>query len=196
MLRRPAPSFSHPDTHIAGRIFGNMDVQDHEKYVEFDFSNGSEYDKNIYQNGVVFASHDGEIFIEASGRDYNPKGYVVHRPFIEEIQGAYLFGTFQAAYARLFTEGTAPTAKAEMNLIKPAGKGNVYNDIELRLNTFGVLGISDTDSTSDFNLPLHVSGSPIGSINNSGDPLGLYYEVADSGVDELNLFTKGHFQPS
>ena len=83
-----------------------------------------------------------------------------------------------------------------MNLIKPAGKGNVYNDIELRLNTFVVLGISDTDSTSDFNLPLHVSGSPIGSINNSGDPLGLYYEVADSGVDELNLFTKGHFQPS
>ena len=62
--------------------------------------------------------------------------------------------------------------------------------------TFGVLGISDTDSTSDFNLPLHVSGSPIGSINNSGDPLGLFVEVVDSGVDELNLFTKGHFQPS
>jgi len=196
MLRRPAPSFSHPDTNIAGRIYGNMDVQDHEKYVEFDFSNGSEYDKNIYQNGVVFASHDGEIFIEASGRDYNPKGYVVHRPFIEEIQGAYLFGTFQAGYARLFTEGTAPTAKTQMNLIKPSGMGNVYNDIELRLNTFGVLGISDTDSTSDFNLPLHVSGSPIGSINNSGDPLGLFIEVVDSGVDELNLFTKGHFQPS
>ena len=196
MLRRPAPSFSHPDTHIAGRIYGNMDVQDYEKYVEFDFSNGSEYDKNIYQNGVVFASHDGEIFIEASGRDYNPKGYVVHRPFIEEIQGAYLFGTFQAGYARLFTEGTAPTAKTQMNLIKPSGMGNVYNDIELRLNTFGVLGISDTDSTSDFNFPLHVSGSPIGSINNSGDPLGLFVEVVDSGVDELNLFTKGHFQPS
>lgn len=196
MLRRPAPSFSHPDTNIAGRIYGNMDVQDHEKYVEFDFSNGSEYDNNIYQNGVVFASHDGEIFIEASGRDYNPKGYVVHRPFIEEIQGAYLFGTFQAAYARLVTRGTPPTTKGEMNLIKPMGKGNVYNDIELRLNTFGVLGISDTDSTSDFNLPLHVSGSPIGSINNSGDPLGLYCELADSGVDEINLFTKGHFQPS
>ena len=79
-----------------------------------------------------------------------------------------------------------------MNLIKPSGIGNVYNDIELRLNTFGVLGIADNSGDDIFNLS--ISGSVMESINNSGDPLNMHVETSASGVDEMILHTKGHFQ--
>ena len=78
-----------------------------------------------------------------------------------------------------------------MNLIKPSGMGNVYNDIELR--TFGILGIADNSGDDIFNLS--VSGSLMDSINNSGDPLNMHVETSSSGVDEMILHTKGHFQP-
>jgi len=192
MLRRQAPSFSHPDTNLAGRIFGSMNVQDHEKYLLFDFKNGTKTNHSLYKEGLVYANEKGEIFIEASGQDSNPKGYVSHRPFIEQIHGAYYFGTFLAGYNRLFISGKPPSTSSSMNLIKPSGIGNVYNDIELRLNTFGVLGIADNSGDDIFNLS--ISGSVMESINNSGDPLNMHVETSASGVDEMILHTKGHFQ--
>ena len=192
MLRRQAPSFAHPDTNLAGRVFGSMNVQDHEKYLLFDFKNGTKTNNNLYQDGIVYANEKGEIFVEASGQDSNPKGYVSHRPFIEQIHGAYYFGTFLAGYNRLFISGKPPSTSSSMNLIKPSGIGNVYNDIELRLNTFGVLGIADNSGDDIFNLS--ISGSVMESINNSGDPLNMHVETSASGVDEMILHTKGHFQ--
>ena len=173
MLRRQAPSFAHPDTNLEGRIFGSMNVQDHEKYLLFDFKNGTKTNNSLYKTGVVFANEKGEIFVEATGQDSNPKGYVSHRPFIERIHGAYYFGTFLAGYNRLFISGKPPSATSSMNLIKPSGMGNVYNDIELR--TFGILGIADNSGDDIFNLS--VSGSLMDSINNSGDPLNMHVRL-------------------
>jgi hypothetical protein len=182
MLRKLKPSFAHPDTFISGRMFGEMSVE--HPYSYFNFTNGTLYDHRTYLNAVVFANNKGEIFLEASGQDKIPKGFITHRPFIEQIKGSYLFGNPQVQYSRLFIEGRPQESNSILPIFNQGvEQGNVYNTLGLYENA--VLGLS-----SGTPLGLYTSGNMIDFVDSSGLNLFIDGSEAGSGI-VLNLNIRG-----
>jgi len=196
MLRKLRPAYSHPDTYIAARLFGNMNTPlPEDRYMSFLRKNGTEYDKSFYYTGEVEASLDGEIFIEISGQDKISKGYTIHRPFIKEIRGAYKHGKLLTGYNDLFVEGAAPQSNGEMILVQGQNPyGNVYNTTDLVTN--GVLGVCYPYGGMS-GIQLFTSGGTMPIAANSGvsglEPLFLYLA---SGVDTfgsgIDLYVRGY----
>ena len=185
IMRRPRPSFAHPDTNIEGRIFGQTDdsLPENEKYMLFDFKNGQQTDELLYQAGVINANLDGEIFIEASGQDKNSKGYAIHRPFIHSINGAYRHGVFAQDFAKLFIAGKPPSATGMLPLVSPEPGGNVYNNMSMF--NYGVLGIASGE------MNLYSQAIAPSSVSDQGFNLyALSSGVVSSG---MNLYTRGKF---
>lgn len=179
MLRKLKPSFAHPDTFIVGRIFGDMSVEN--PYSYFEFVNNNLYDNRIYSNKTVFSNNKGEIFLEASGQDKIDKGFIIHRPFIEQIKGSYLFGNAIVQYGRLFTEGRPLETDSILPIFNQGvGYGNVYNTLGLYENA--VLGLS-----SGTPLSLYASGNMTDFVESSG--LNLFNSGAEvvSGILTLNI---------
>lgn len=184
MLRKLRPSFAHPDTFIAGRVFGDVTIED--PYTYFEFTNDYKYSERLYLNSVVFANNQGEIFLEASGQDKIPKGYITHRPFIEQIRGSFLFGTPSEYYTRLYVEGRPPEAFSTIPLINKASESsNVYNLLGLYNNA--VLGI--VSGIPSFNL--YTSGNYVDIAEGSGMP--LFVSGVELNSETLNLSIKGKF---
>jgi len=130
MLRKLRPAFSHPDTYISGRIYGEYESE--RNYTKFSFANGTAYDKTVIYEGRVLSTINGEIFIEASGQDGIDKGYVTHRPYIEKIEGKYAFGVLTDATLPIVTEGDNEPVSGVMNLFSQApDQANVYNNVDL-----------------------------------------------------------------
>jgi hypothetical protein len=183
MMRRPKPSFAHPDTNVEGRIYGLLgdSLGEDDKYVNFDFRNNNEFNKVTYEKAVVYASTDGEIFIEASGQDRNDKGYAIHRPFIREIRGAYRHGVFEQQYSPLFIRGKPPTHTGLLPLFAPSPGGNVYNNMSMF--NYGVQGIASGD------MSLFTQSVAPSSVSDQGFNLyTLCSGVASSGLD---LYVRG-----
>ena len=156
MLRKLRPAFSHPDTSLAGRVFGNY--KDQTEYVSFSFTNGTTPNATHTFEGTVFANEQGEIFIEASGQDKVERGYVTHRPFIKQIRGVYQFGEGVRDNVSLYVDGKPFDSSGVINLFSKAPDvGNVYN-------TVGLYGISSLDSSGT----LHLYASGIGKDSSSG----------------------------
>lgn len=182
MLRKLKPSFAHPDTFISGRMFGDMSVE--QPYSYFNFTNGSLYDHKTYLNTTVFSNNKGEIFLEASGQDKLPKGFIIHRPFIDQIKGSYLFGKQEVQYSRLFIEGRPQESQSILPIFNQGvGQGNVYNTLGLYENA--VLGLS-----SGTPLGLYTSGNMIDFVESSGLNLFIDGSEAVSGI-VLNLNIRG-----
>ena len=182
MLRKLKPSFAHPDTYIEGRIFGDMSVE--EPYSYFNFTNGSLYDHKTYLNTTVFSNNKGEIFLEASGQDKLPKGFIIHRPFIDQIKGSYLFGKQEVQYSRLFIDGRPMETTSILPIFNQGvGQGNVYNTLGLYENA--VLGLS-----SGTPLGLYTSGNMIDFVESSGLNLFNSGSEVGSGI-VLNLNIRG-----
>jgi hypothetical protein len=154
MLRSLRPAFSHPDTFIAGRVYG--EYQKPSDYTTFTFKNDNNFDQKVLFNGIVLSNINGEIFIEASGQDKVPRGYVVHRPYIEHIRGSFLHGTPVYEDINLFVDGAPPFVSGSLSLVNYGPESNnVYNMMDLY--TFNLL-------QSSGNMPLIASGlaSPSG----------------------------------
>ncbi len=182
MLRRLRPSFAHPDSFIAGRVFGNVLASNEDPYSYFSFTNSGVYDHYFYFNDIIYANLKGEIFIEISGQDKIAKGFVTHRPFVSQLNGTYHFGTQSVQYGRLFIEGKPRESMSEMPLFNQSiDYGNVYNTIGL----YGY-GISDLNSGIIY---LYNSGSYVDSIFDSG--LTLYTESFESSPSIMTLSVRG-----
>jgi hypothetical protein len=181
MLRKLRPSFAHPDSYISGRIYGDISVD--EPYSYFNFANGFLYENRLYDHHIVFANDKGEIFIEASGQDKIAKGFIIHRPFIEQIQGSYLFGNQIVNYSRLFIDGTPQESRSTLPIFnKGVIDGNVYNTLGLSVGA--ILGQS-----SGVPLGLYTSGNFIDYIANSG--LSLFADGAEVSSGILNISIRG-----
>jgi len=155
MLRKLRPAFSHPDTYLAGKVFGNY--KDKSEYIEFNFKNGNIPDDKHSFEGRVFANEQGEIFIEASGQDMVDRGYVNHRPFIKQIRGAYEFGVKNTERINLYSEGKPFSSSGALNLTSKAPDvGIVYNNV-------GLYSISNLDSSGI--LQLYASGINMNNIH-------------------------------
>jgi hypothetical protein len=182
MLRKLKPSFAHPDSYITGRVFGDMNVE--EPYTYFDFSNGNLYDNMVYFNSVVTSNNKGEIFLDVFGQDKIDKGFIIHRPYVDQIKGSYLFGVQAVNYSRLFIGGRPMETASILPMFNQAvGQGNVYNTLGLYENA--VLGLS-----SGTPLGLYTSGNMVDSVESSGLNLFNSGSEAGSGI-VLNLNIRG-----
>jgi hypothetical protein len=184
MLRRLPPSFAHPETNIAGRIFGDRSsVQENEMFINFDFVNGNKTDHRLYQNGVIFADNNGEIFVEVSGKDVNPRGYSVHRPFIKSIVGTYINGKFFDDSSSLYVKGGPLSASGGMNLFSPDVPDNVYNI--LGMTSYGVL-----DSVPGEWMNLHMGAAvPVSNMSTPESGVSMFVECANLLNNNVNIFS-------
>jgi len=181
MLRKLKPSFAHPNTVIYGRVFGDISAE--QPYSSFSFTNGDTYDHRIYINATVFANNNGEIFLEAFGKDMIDKGFIIHRPFVDQIKGSYLFGNPTVQYGRLFIDGKPPETSSILPIFNQGvGEGNVYNTLGLYENA--VLGLS---SGTPFSL--YTSGNMIDFVESSG--LNLFNSGSEIGSGILKLNIRG-----
>ena len=183
MLRKLRPSFAHPDSFIAGRLFGSINIDN--PYMYFSFTNSGVYDYRVYFRDTVYANENGEIFIEVSGQDKISKGFITHRPYIDQILGSYHFGTLAVQYNRLFIEGRPLETYSSLPLLNNAIEyGNVYNSI-------GLYGYGVIDVVSDTDFTLYTSGNYVDYIESSG--LTLFASGVDTNSDILPLYIRGKF---
>ena len=179
MLRRQPPSVAASGSWASAVVYGNKPLNP-DASTSLYFYNGTEADKRVTQKGYVEADKDGQIFIEVSGQDLIEKGYIVHRPYIEAVQGYLLQGEPIHESIRLFASGRGPEASGDLNLYVGSEGGTVYNNVGLY--TGAVLGIP----SGDVNLVAwNPSGLPVSSTVN------MVASGAGLNIDELWLRVRG-----
>jgi hypothetical protein len=173
VLRERSASKADSETFIDATVFGSGIEK-----VKLTFANGSEYNKQYEATGVIYANPQGEIFLEASGRDPTLKGFIKHRPYIDAVKGGYVFGTPVDEAFRLYTIGQPPISSGDMNLFMNCESGIVYNTLGLYEQ-----GIADFSSG---NLSLYTE-SPSGE---TSDSINLYVGIGNN-TETLNLRIRG-----
>lgn len=169
VLRRMPYSNIDENSFIQARVFGFTDISGYPS-VRLGFFNDPA-NTNYSSSGLIYSNINGDIFLEVSGQDTTNKTYIIHRPFIESINGSYIFGDPLDNGINLFIDGEPQTSSGNMNLFSSVpDSAIVYN--ELGLYESAILGIA--------------SGIPSGLslFTNSPDPI----EISDSG---LMLYASG-----
>ena len=173
---------NHPDTFIAGRIVGNSGAS--YTPATFNFSNSGLFDTRLIKYATVQSNESGEIFIEASGEDKIDKGFVVHRPYLESIEGSYSFGARVTGVLDLFMAGKMKETSGNMPLFaKYPDTFDVYNN--MNLNTYGISGVAN----SGFNL---VTSGIVSSFTGVNSGIDLFAQTASVYASSIfNLSTRG-----
>ena len=176
MLRERPASKMDENAFIQAKLFG--EGQD---YIRLGFINGTEPNKSFEATGVIYSNNEGEIFLEVSGQDPVLKGFIQHRPYIESVNGSYIFGAPEDDAIRLYTIGQPPISSGDMNLFTNSEYGNVYTT--LGLYEQGIVG-SESGSIVLF------TECPSGIIiSESG--VNLYASGIGFNTDTLNLRIRG-----
>ena len=134
MLRVPNSVGAHPDAFIQAKVYSEsgIDRTDSDDFITLYFSNSGLYGQILESSGRIYSNHDGEIFLEASGQDPAEQSYSIHRPFIKQITGQFVFGTPETGIFRLFASGEGPLSSGSMNLYNQADTSAiVYNNLGL-----------------------------------------------------------------
>ena len=182
MLREQNYSYSHPESFINASVFGTLTSGEK---VSLSFKNEDKYNTLYFATGIVYSNNEGEIFLEASGQDFNVNGYINHRPYIVSINGGYVFGTDVDNSMRLFANGSPTNILSNMNLFSNAASShNVYNTLGLYQSA--ILGFA-SGIPNGLNLYLD-SPAPV-LIENSG----LFLSTSGIGIntDTLNMRIRG-----
>jgi hypothetical protein len=199
MLREQIPAIPNTGSFIDVEVFG-------------DRSNAIDKIKTrVYQNktgdpityittGIVFSNKDGNIFIEGSGFDPAPKGFILHRPFVESVVGDQIIGTLSTGVVSLFTEGMPATIdNAWPSLVSGLEFDNAYTlDFpSMNKRPSGMsLFISGPDSAIVYNnMGLYSTSWTTTQAGSGTDPLlsGLLLTVSganptsDSGIMNISL---------
>jgi hypothetical protein len=181
MLRSQLPAFAESGAYLDAKVFGNRD-ENKDPTVRLIIKNNNENNATYYASGIIVANNRGEIFLEVSGQDPAPKGFISHRPYIESIIGQYQYGQLTENGMILYCSGMYVSPSANMPLfIDVENSAYVYN-------TLGLYNSAPLGSASNSGLYLF-SSSPSGS---SAASLNLCYA---SGIgnrnDNLYLYVRG-----
>jgi hypothetical protein len=176
MLRERPASKMDENAFIQAKLFGEG-----KDYIRLGFTNGTEANKSFAETGVIYSNSEGEIFLEVSGQDPVLKGFIQHRPYIESVNGSYVFGTPEDDAIRLYTFGRPPISSGDMNLFTSSEYGNVYTTLGLYEQ-----GIVGSDSG---NLVLFTECPSGIIISESG--VNLYASGIGFNTDTLNLRIRG-----
>jgi hypothetical protein len=91
MLRGHIPSIPTSDGWIDVEVFGDKGATDRIQTKVYQPALGEA--QRFTVSGLVFANQNGDIFLEGSGFDSSPKGFIAHRPYVESVVGTLLKGT-------------------------------------------------------------------------------------------------------
>lgn len=135
MLRKPSSTLPSPDASIFATVYANSGIDRSDPngdYISLHFTNNGVYDHIFKSSGRLYTNEDGEIFLEASGRDPADRSFTAHRPLIQEITGKYVHGTPENNSIRLFASGQGPMVSGSLPLYNQAkGSAIVYNNLGL-----------------------------------------------------------------
>jgi hypothetical protein len=164
MLRGSAPVLPNPNAYIDVKVFGERSLQNEPtvRLITQNLTNNAFFSSS----GIIYTNTDGAIFMEVSGQDPSPRGFIQHRPFVASVDGLYYYGAENTENIPLFVDGNIEKSQ-NMDLYIAATTGNVYNILELYVNSIkdfgsGVLSFytdcPDPIEIFESGLPLHVSG--------------------------------------
>jgi hypothetical protein len=140
---------------------------------------------SYYISGVVASNINGDVFLEASGYDPATRGFITHRPYVEQVIFRTLDGTEIFASLPIVTSGKPFEESESMNLIIPAeDSAFVYNTMNLHTDSWNTLNVGSG------NTPLSLT-----ALGTSGIPLSGGLNIVMSGIGlvdtPLNLRVKG-----
>jgi hypothetical protein len=129
MLREQIPSIPNSGSWIRARLFG---ATNDDKLSLYETQNTSGPQMSYDVSGLLFTNSEGEIFIEASGFDSSPRGFIVHRPYIQYVTGSVAYGTPESDSINLYISGQPPQASEDVNLtLLGPDSAFVYNNMNL-----------------------------------------------------------------
>lgn len=130
ILRKMPPSTVGSGGFIHAKVFGDTDSSGN-PYIRLGFTNDIP-NMEYFATGIVYSNNQGEIFLEASGQDVTEKSYIRHRPFIQFINGQYVFGTGVNNSLTIFVDGKPFDVSGNMSLFSNAANSAiVYNQLGL-----------------------------------------------------------------
>jgi hypothetical protein len=159
MLRGQVPSVPNSGGWIEAHVFGEFMARDAVGRVETRVYQNVSGDSLTYQvSGLIFSNQNGEIFLEVSGFDPSVKGFVAHRPYVQDVQLEVFPAIPMNSPFNLVTSGLQVDSSGSMNmsLVGP-DEANVYNTMNLYQN--GILGQSSGTMNMFTEAPSGQSGT-------------------------------------
>lgn len=184
MLREQIPAIPSPLTSIDAKVFGEGNAFS-AATIRLLIQNNGQNRANHYSSGIVYADENGQIFIEASGQDPAPRGFIDHRPYIVSIQGNYLAGTDNSGSLGLFIRNENKLDNNVNLFTNVDDSANVYNNVGLY--TGAVIGFASGDPNG---LNLYLSCRNPVEVSESGLCLFTASGIGSS-TDSLNLRIRG-----
>jgi hypothetical protein len=176
MLREQGTVFPNAGSYIDAKTFGAAGYYDNVRSKVYQNIEGDP--EEHIESGIIFADEYGSIFLEVSGKDASEKGFVVHRPYVESIEGRLFVGTESTGQFNLITDGEPNYLNDSQNLsIVGPSSDIVYNN--MNLFSFGSYVVSG-------DMPLYAE-APSGASNNS---LNLNLGI-DQVANSMNLRIRG-----
>ena len=172
ILRKPEDSVANSGITLEAKVYGSSGIDRSRddgiapyNYVPLNFSNSGQYSKTHQNSGLIYSNNEGEIFLEVSGQDPSSRGFITHRPFIQQITGKYFFGVPETGLLRLYNSGRGELASGSMPLFNQADSGAmVYNNLGMYASA--ALGsVSGAFSGSGLSLTVY---NDVSGIFNSG----------------------------
>ena len=103
MLREQLPTIPNSGSYIDAQVFGLKSDLREDRLANTVYASGDQPSYSV--SGLIYSNPNGDVFLEVSGRDPAPKGFVAHRPYVESVVGKRLDGTGVNNDFNLFTRG-------------------------------------------------------------------------------------------
>ena len=167
-MLRSTPSYTaDKSAHIKANVFGLLQLK-----VPLHITNNN-LDTYYYNQGVIYSTNKGEIYIEASGQDNNLEGFAVHRPYISAVYGRpYSVDDKHTNNFILYLNSVTGTESNAISLFCDVyDNAYVYNNMNLRIDSIHDVASGSIslfiDSPSGIaweeDIILHTSGTDITS---------------------------------
>lgn len=179
MLRGQIPSIPNSGGWIEAHVFGEKKERDATDRLETRVYQNVSGDSLTYQvSGLIFSNRNGDIFLEVSGFDPSIKGFVSHRPYVQDVDLKVFPPIPASSTFNLVTSGLQVDSSGSINmsLVGP-DQANVYNTVNLyqsavlgqpsgTMNMFteapsghsGILNLNLTNTQTTDSLSLRIRG--------------------------------------
>jgi hypothetical protein len=161
MLRRQGAKFPNVDNWIEADVFGDRSVTQTDGLTIKVYQNIVGDPITYETSGIIYSNMQGAIFLEASGFDPAPSGFVSHRPYVESVVGETLGGTPVSRTMNLVTVGTGVPMSGSMNLmLSGVPSAYVYNNMELYTSSWNHIQVGSGVDSDPFYLTVSGGGFP------------------------------------
>jgi hypothetical protein len=179
MLREQPKILPLGGSFIEAKVYGSNSGNDNLAMIINQPTTGDIVEHSV--SGVVYSNHEGEIYLEASGKDLAlDKGFIRHRPYVTSVNGFTPIGTKIYSPLSLFVSGKPPIHSGNINLyMEGPSNATVYNSM-------GMHTASRYDASGTMNLALW---NPSG-VQTSGY-MNLHVSGATFQTQNMNLRVRG-----